>query len=55
MKEIDGYRYINTSVDYISLLRQSYFKKTVESVVKFLYKLQCQYGLHDIHITDKGK
>lgn len=52
-----GYQYICTAVDYFTKWVEAEPLKTKQSweVAAFLHKLQCRYGIAEIHITDQGK
>ena len=57
LKQSAGYRYIVTALDYTSKFVEAkpLKEKTGKAVAKFLYKLLCQYGFSDIHVTDLGR
>ncbi len=53
LPEYKGNKYIITAVDYFSkwVEAETMPTKTGENVAKFLWGLQCRYGVADIHIT----
>ena len=56
-KVIEDKRYIVTAVDYMIKYMEAEpisQKKTREEVAKVLFKLLCQYGSSEVHITDQG-
>ena len=57
LKEIDGYRYTATGVDYTQKFVETepFKEKPGEAVDRFQYKLLFGYGSCDIHITDQGR
>ena len=55
-KEIEGFKYIVTAIDYtsISVEAEPLKEKTSEAVIRFLYKLIFRYGSCNFHITDQS-
>lgn len=56
LHECNGYNYICTAVDYFSkwVEAEPLRAKTSLGVAEFLHKLQCRYGVSEIHISDQG-
>ena len=57
MKEVDGFRYIITAMDYFSknMEMRALRKKSAKDVAIFLYEeVICRWGSPDVIITDQG-
>ena len=58
MKEVDGFRYIITAMDYFSknMEMRALRKKSAKEVAIFLYEeIICRWGSPDVIITDQGR
>ena len=54
-KVIEGKRYIFTAVDYMmNYVEAEPISQKTGEVTKVLFKLLCQYGASEVHITDQG-
>ena len=58
MKEVDGYKYIITAMDYFSknMEMRALKRKSAREVTIFLYEdVICRWGSPDVIITDQGR